>query len=815
MNDLVYACRLLRKSPMFAAVAVLTLGLGIGANVTMFTVVRATLFAPPPVQDIGSLFAIYMVDGQNVVAGNRFLPTSYDNYRDLRDRTATFSDVAVIQLISMTFSGRSAAETVNGEMISANYFDVLGVRPELGRGFAPGEDDPHGGSNLVVLSHAMWVRRFGGDRTVLGRTIQLNTQSFTIIGIMPPRFKGTWAFSPAEVFWVSLGSRNTVLSGPAREVFDLRRGAMLYPIGRLKPGATAQQGAAEMAAIGDRLAHEYPRDDGGRTLAIHPLGDAIVGINQRGQYVRVAQVLTTVVGFVLLIACVNLANLLLARAAGRSREMAVRGALGATRARLIRQMLTEGVVLSTLGGAAGLLLATWGRALLWAMRPPFLADSTIDLTFDWRVAAFTAVVAVGTGLVFGALPAIRSSKPGIVDALNAGGRSGHVAAGARLRRTLVMAEVMLAATAVAGSGLFLRSLEHAQRIDPGFESQRLLVFSANLDDRYTPERGLQYVEAALREARSVPGVVNAAVADSSPLAGAAIRSVFLDDRAPDARGVYVTTASVTPDYFDTLRIPLRRGRLLTAADNDKAAHVAVVSESFAKRFWPGGEALGRRVRFFTDTGWRTIVGIVPDVAVDELGGDPRPFVYVPLGQLYTPGLTVHVRTSGTPDAVLPIVRERVQRLDPAVAIVGASTIAGVLDQVLWAPRTGAQLLGIFAALAVLLALIGIYGVMSYTVNQRRPEIGIRMALGADAREIQQLVLRDGMSPAIAGLVAGVIVSIALGRWAASLLYDVQAWDIPALGIAAICLTLSALAACWLPSVRAARTDPLRALSERG
>jgi predicted permease len=800
---------------MFAAVAVLTLALGIGANVTMFTVVRATLFAPPPVHDIGSLFAIYMVDAQNVVAGNRYLPTSYGNYRDLRERTTTFSDVAVIQLISMTVSDQESAEPVNGEMISANYFGVLGVRPELGRGFAVGEDDPHGGSNLVVLSHAMWVRHFGGERTIIGRTIQLNSQPFTIIGVMPPRFKGTWAFSPAEMFWVSLAARNTVLTAPAREVFDLRRGVMLYPIGRLKPGVNASQAAAEMAAIGDGLAREYPRDNGGRTLAIHPLGAAIVGINERGQYVRVAQVLAIVVGFVLLIACVNLANLLLARAAGRIREMAVRGALGATRARLIRQMLTEGVVLSILGGAAGLLLATWGRAALWAMRPPFLADSTIDLTFDGRVAAFTAAIAVGTGLMFGALPAIRATRPRIVDALNAGGRAGHVAAGARLRRTLVMAEVTLAATALAGSGLFLRSLEHAERIDPGFESQRLFVFSANLDDRYTPERALQFVDAALREARNAPGVVSAAVAGSSPLGGAAIRSVFLDDRAPDARGVYVTTTSVTADYFDTMRIPLRRGRLLTAADNAQSARVAIVSESFAKRFWPAGEALGRRLKFFTDTDWRTIVGIVPDVAVDELGAEPRPFVYVPLAQLYVPGLTMHVRTSGAPDAVLPVVRERVRRLDPAIAIVGASTIAGVLDQVLWAPRTGAQLLGLFAGVAVLLALIGIYGVMSYTVHQRRAEIGIRMALGADAGEIRQLILRDGMAPAFGGLIVGVGVSVVLGRWAASLLYDVPAWDLPALGVTAICLILSAFGACWLPSLRAARTDPLQALSERG
>ena len=813
MRDVVYAWRLLRKSPMFTAVAVLTLGLGIGANVTMFTVVRATLFARPPVRDVGRLFAIYMVDAQNVVAGNRYLPTSYDNYRDLRERTTSFSDVAVIELIAMTLSGSGAAEPLNGEMVSANYFDLLGVRPELGRAFAPGEGDPHGGSNLVVLSHAMWTRRFAGDPAVVGRTIQLNSEPFTIIGVMPPHFKGTWAFSPAEVFWVSLAARNVALTAPAREVFDLRRGAMLYPIGRLRPGVSARQAEEELAGIGERLAREFPRDDGGRTLAMHPLADAIVGINERGQYVRVAQVLTTVVGFVLLIACVNLANLLLVRAAGRGREMAVRGALGATRGRLVRQVLTEGVLLSTLGGAAGLLLATWGRAALWAMRPPFLADSTIDLSFDWRVTVFTAGVAIATGLVFGLLPALRSSRARIAEALSAGGRAGHAVAGAGLRRTLVMAEVMLAATALAGSGLFLRSLEHAQHIDPGFESHRLFVFSANLDSRYTPERGLQFVEAALREARSVPGVVNAAVAGSSPLDGATIRSVFLDDRPSDARGVYVTSTSVTSDYFDTLRIPLRKGRLLTAADRAGSARVAVVSESFARRFWPGGEALGRRLRFFTDSDWRTIVGVVSDVAVDQLGGDPRPFVYVPLAQLYVPGLTVHVRTSGSPDGLLPIVRGRVQRLDPALAIVGASTIAGVLDQVLWAPRAGAQLLSVFAALALLLALIGIYGVMSYTVNQRRPEIGIRMALGADAREIQQLVLRDGMIPASAGLVAGVAVAIALGRWAASLLYDVPAWDVPALGLTAISLTLSALAACWLPSVRAARTDPLHALRE--
>ncbi len=814
LTDLSYAVRMLRKSPLFTVIATLTLALGIGANTTMFTVVKATLLSPPPVHDVGRLVAVYMVDSKDVIAGNRYLPTSYANYRDVGDAATTLSSLSVIELVSMTLSGAGSGEEINGEMVGANYFDVLGVKPALGRAFAAGEDDPRGGARLVMLSHALWQRRFGGNPAIIGSTIQLNSQPFTIIGIAPPHFKGTWAFSPAEVFWVTLGARTVALSGQARDNFDVRRVAMLYPIGRLKPEVTLRQANEELDAIGRRLAREYPRDNADRTLTARPLADAVVGINARGQYVLIAQVLTTVVAFVLLIACVNLANLLLARSATRSREMALRGALGATRGRLMKQMLTEGLLLSAMGGAAGLVLALWGRGLLWSMRPPFLDDSTIELTLDWRVALFSSVITVITGLLFGLLPAVRASRPDLVEALNAGGRSGHVSAGVTLRRGLVMAEVMLAVTALVGAGLFLKSLQHAQQLDPGFESRHLLVLSANLDSRgYSVERGQQFFAAAIQEALTVPGVASAAVAGSSPLSGAQVRSIFLDDRAPTSRGVYITTSSVTPAYFNTMRIPLRRGRLLSDADTASAQPVAVVSESFAKRFWPSADALGHRVKFFNDPVWRTIVGIVPDVAVDQLGAEPRPFVYLPMRQLYAPYSTLHVRTVGSPDALLPVVRERMQRLDPALAIQGASTIGGILDQVMWAPRTGAQLLGAFAGLAVLLALIGIYGVMSYNVSQRRPEIGIRMALGAGSAHIRHLMLREGMMPALLGLAAGLAASIALGRWVGSLLYDVHPFDAATLAVVAALLTVTALGACWLPSARAARIDPLKALRE--
>jgi predicted permease len=657
----------------------------------------------------------------------------------------------------------------------------------------------------------MWTRRFAADPAIVGQTVELNAIPFTIVGVAPRGFKGVNAFNVPEVLWVTTGVHDQVLSGFGRQIFMLRRGLMCTVFARLRPDVPLAEAETSAKAVAARLAHDFPRDNGGRTVAVVPLRQTIVGINQRDQYATIARVLMTIVGFVLLIACVNLANLLLARGAARERELAVRAAIGAGPRRIIRQLLTEGVVLSVLGGAAGLLLGYWGRQLLWAYRPPFLPVDALDLSFDGRVLAFTGLVAVATGIAFSALPAVKTSRLPLVDSLKAGGRGGSPTGG-RLRSVLVAAEIALALVALAGAGLFVRSAQHAQSLPLGFESERLFVMSVNTDTRnYAPERGQQFVDAALARATAIPGVEAAAFGAVSPLGGAQVRSVYTDDRPPDAPGIFVTTASVTPGYFDTLRIPLKRGRGFTEFDREGTARVAVVSESFSRRFWPNGEAIGRKVHFFNEPDWFEIVGIVDDVTVDTLGDRDRPFFYVPLRQYYVPGLTLHVRTSSDPSRLLPVVRTAVQEVDPQLAIVAPSTIAEIIDQALWAPRTGAAMLAAFGGLALCLAMIGIYGVMSYSVSQRKTEIGVRLALGASPGNVRGLVLRQAAILAAVGIVAGLGLALVLGHSAASLLYDVNPVDVLTLGTVATVLALTALGAAWLPSIRASRTSPLLAL----
>jgi predicted permease len=523
----------------------------------------------------------------------------------------------------------------------------------------------------------------------------------------------------------------------------------------------------------------------------------------------------SVVVVVLLIACVNLANLLLAQAATREREISIRAAMGAGRGRLVGQMLTESVLLSIAGGAAGLLVAHWGRTALWSFRPPFLANASIDLSFEPRVLFFTASTSVLTGLLFGLVPALRASRTNVNDVLKAGGRSGAATMESnRLRNLLVMAEIGLATVALIGAGLFVRSMQAAQRMDLGFDSAHIGFITLNPgQQRYDQAQGQQFYLDAIAAARTVRGVEAATVASAPPLNGVLALTVFPEGEAqnPNYRGSLVQFNDITPGYFDTLRIPLHKGRDFSEFDREQSKPVAIINEALARQLWPGQEALNKRFTIVQQTTMYEIVGVVATSVIAAVGEDPTPMIYRPIQQEYAPGVSLLVRTTGDPESLLGAVRDRVQTIDRRMPLRGTGTVQQNVEAGLWAPRMGAALLSIFGGLALTLAMIGVYGVMSYSVTQRRQELGVRMALGARASDVLLLVLRQGMALAAGGAAIGLILALVLGRLVSTLLFGVSGRDPLTLAAVSASLTVVALLACAIPAWRAARVDPLVAL----
>ncbi len=817
-TDIRLAVRQWLAAPGLAAAAIITLGLGIGANTAIFSIVNAVFLRPLPIPDAARVVNVFTTDSQNQQGGFlNFLGVSYLNLDDIRSGTTDlFDGLAAATGVGLSLTTPDGAQPVTGQMVTANYFEVLGVQPFLGRGFLPEEDIIATGQRVVVLSYSYWQRQFGADPSVVGQTVLLNNVPFTVIGVTPAGFKGTATLATSDRVWITTGVYQEVTSGLFRDIFRLRRAVVGQPLGRLKPGVTIEQAQAALTAIGERLAREYPMDNGSRTFVLRSLAESAVGINQRGQFMQAGSLLMTVVGVVLLVACVNLVSLLLARAATRRAEMTVRVAMGADRRRLIRQLLTESVVLAVAGAAVGLLLAHWGTQWLWSMRPPFFPPDAVDLSFDWRVFAFTGSVAVGAALIFGLVPAWRATRVDLAQVLRAAGRSGHGDGSThRLLRGLVVAEVALAVVAVAGAGLFLRSLQQAHQIDPGFESERLLAFGVNLPDReYPPARGQQFYRDTLDRLRALPGVEAATLSTSFPLGGSQVRSIFTEEMlaSSEARGIFVNSASMTPGFFDALRIPFVRGRDISDADRADTTPVAVINEAFAERFWPGQDPIGRRVAFFNDPVRREVVGIVRDIDVNQIGEAPKQaFVYVPITQVYAPGVTIKLRTAGDPAPLLTQATQLVRELDRALVVGQGTTMAQVLEQTLWPARTGAQLLGLFSGLTLILVVVGIHGVFGYTVGQRTTEIGLRMALGADPATVRRQVTMSCLGLTAAGLVVGVGATILLARLIAGLLYGVSPADPVSIGAAIVLLLIVAVAASFLPSRRAARVAPLEAL----
>ena len=817
-QDIRFALRILIKSPGFSVIAILSLALGIGANTTIFTVVNAILLNPLPVKQISRVVQVDTVDTKTrVTAANvTKLGMSYPNCQDYARNSKVFSGLSCIAgPLPLTWSGGTEPKQIFGQMVSANYFDVLGLRPAAGRLFMPDEDTKLGGNNVVVLSYSLWVNKFGSDPNVVNKTLTLNATSYSIVGVAPRGFKGAFTFGNAEQVWLPVSMYPQVLAGFFKDNFNDRRFLATAVIGRLKHGVSLGEAEASLKTLASSLEREFPKDNASRSVALTPLAEAAVGVNNRNQFVLIGGFMMAIVGLVLLIACANLANLLLAQSAGRQKEIGLRAALGASQVRMARQLLTESMVLAILSGVVGLAIAYAGRAVLWSFRPPFILDGDVDLSFDSHVLFFTLGVALLTAVTIGLAPALKVAKPNLIEALNVGGRGGTVGwTRSPLRSLLVVTEIALALVALIGAGLFVRSMQNAQRIDPGFESKKLFVFAFDLGAlHYDEGRGQQYFRVAIDRAKAVPGVESATIASNFPLGGGLGRTVFPEgqDEASGYRGTLTQLNDVDTNFFRTLRIPVVGGRDFTDADRKDTHPVAIISEAMANQFWPGQNAVGKRFHFFGEPQLREVVGVVRNTVVNAIGEDPQPLAYLPLTQDFAPAATMQVRTSGSPESVIAAVRSQVQSLDTNLALTNLNTIEELIDQGLWAPRVGAGLLAVFGALALLLAIVGVYGVLSYSVSQQTREIGIRMAMGARTASVLSLVVRQGMRLALVGLALGLVIAFAGMRLLSSLLFGVSAHDPATFAGVSLILATAAILGCYVPARRAAKINPISAL----
>jgi macrolide transport system ATP-binding/permease protein len=808
-HDLLYALRGFRNNPLFTAVAIASLALGIGLNTAIFNLVSAILLQPLPVRDAARLVSVFTSDPVNP----GLLYCSYPNYQDYRDRNTVFSGLALYTPIQATLTGEKDSGEVLGQIVSGNYFDVLGIKPALGRFFLPQEDRISGAQAVVVIGYAFWTRKFAANPSAIGATLGLNNRPYTIIGVAPKSFHGANTLVSSDL-WVPMTMYPQML--PNADWVGHRRALLFSVIGRLKDGVGRRQAEDNMKTLAAQLAREYPADNQGRTLKLFPLTDSVIQPNSRGAFVLVGGVALGVSCLVLLIACANVANLLLVRAAGRRKEMALRLALGVGRGRLIAQLVTESALLAMAGSAAALVLARWGRDLLWSFRPPWMLSGDAVLKFDVRVLGFTLLIALLATLVFGLAPAVIATRANLASELRER-RSPWTGAGhrANLRSMLVMAQVALSVVALTGAGLFLRSLSNAQAVDPGFDAAHMATLVLNTKARaFTEPQGHAFFTRVLERAASLPGVASATLAFNPPFTVRRARSISIEgQQTGPGPGALAPIDLVEPGYFQTMRIPLLRGRAFTAGDTTAAPRVAVINQTMARRFWSAGNPLGARLRFYGEDASVQIVGVVKDSTYINLGEDPRPMVYLCLRQNYMPTVALWVRTIGQPEAMLGTLRGEVQSLDRGVLLTDLQTAGQVSHELLWAQRLGAVLFASFGALAGLLTVVGLYGVISYSVGQRTRELGIRMALGAQPAAVLRQVLAEGLILVFWGMVLGLIASITIAGVLRGLLFGVSTRDPLTLGAVIALLLVTALAACAVPALRATRIDPMVALRD--
>jgi predicted permease len=810
LDDLRYGLRMLRKNAGFTVVAVLTLALGIGANTALFSVVNGVLLNPLPFHDPDQLVAL-SESKPNFAQGS----ISYPNFRDWQKDNHTFSAMAIARANAFSLTGMGQAEQVNAEFVSSDFFPLLGVQPVLGRTFAPGEDQV-GAGPVALISAGLWQRKFSGASDVLGKNLTLDGRDYTIVGVIPATFHLLApSFRDSELY-VPVGQWNNN--------WLLKRGAGLgiHGFGRLKPGVTIEQARADMNTVTHNLAVAYPDDDKGISANLVPLKHRMVGNVQ-----PFLVLLLVAVGFVLLIACVNVANLLLARSTGRMREFAVRAALGATRTRVVRQLLTESVLLAMAGGALGLVLAAWGTRAALGVLPTALPRAE-EIGLDARVLMFTIGISLIAGILFGFAPALKTSHPDLNATLKEGGR-GTSAMRHRAQGVFVVTEMALALVLLIGAGLMIRSLTQLWKVDPGFSPDNVLTFGLSL-----PPAMMTASPDAIRSAfrqlddklASTPGVQAASLSWAAvPMSGDDEQLFWLDGQPKPANQNDMNWAInyvVEPDYLKVMGIPLQRGRFFTSQDNENSPLVTVVDEVFARKYFPNQDPIGKRIDVNNNDKPSEIIGVVGHVKQWGLDSDDKeslraqfyfPCMQMPAGFIgMTPsGTTVLVRSTGAVPALLDSIRHTSEQMSSQQVIYAPQTMSEIISSSLAQQRFSMILLGAFAALALVLAGVGIYGVISYGVGQRTHEIGIRMALGAQPMHIVSLILRRGGMLALAGVALGLASALGLTRLMSSLLYGVRPTDPLTFAGVAVLLTLVALAACYIPARRATKVDPMVAL----
>jgi len=804
LQDVRYALRGLRRSPGFALVAILIIGLAIGVNTMVFTWVERLVLRPlPGVPESQRLVALQLQDQGG--AGN----LGYLDYRDWRDGARAFDGLAAygdFPPVSLRVSG--PAEQAYAEGVSWNMFDVLRVRPALGRGFRPEEESER--TPVAVISHSLWRRSFGGDSGVVGRHVMLNGNDFTVVGVTPPDFAGPQVGLRYDL-WIPL----TLLEQVAGWDGALSvRGWRLVDMGiaRLRPGVSLEQARQDMNAVHRRVAEVNPGYHRNTSPLVRRFTDTGVSAWLR----PVMGALLGVTVLLLLIACANLANLLLARASSRGREMGVRVAIGAGRGHLVRQLLTESLVLACGGGIVGVLIAAWGKDVALALMPATGFPIGFDLSLDARVLAIAALVTVATGVAFGFAPALRASNTSLATAMRDGASSASVRR-SRLQSGLVVAQVALSLVALACAGLFVRGLQRARAVDTGIRQPEnvLLVDVNTLAAGYSDSAGAALVDRLLERVRALPGVRSAAVATQLPLGfgGFSDMSVEIDGytfRENEDRTALISWVSA--QYFETAGVPILRGRGITEQDRSGAPDIVVVNEAFARRFWPGQDPIGKRLRAGGSTGpWRTVVGVSRDVKGRSLAEAAPATFYRPIQQAFSSRFTLHVRSEGDPRALQQTLRRAFEELDPNLPLAGVRTMAQHMSAASFVQRMGAWLLSSFGALALVLAAVGLYGVLSYSVAQRTREMGVRIAVGASRKDVLALVVGRAMRLTAIGLAAGIVLAAGAGRLLRSQIFGVSPLDPVTFVGAVLLLGAVALLAAWLPARRAARVDPIVAL----
>jgi predicted permease len=800
-QDVRYGLKLLFKDRGLTAIAVISLALGIGANTTIFSLANAFLFRPLPVQDPDQLVSLY----STLEGSARFGSMSYPTYVDVRDRSSVFSGLAAYSWVPLGVKppGTKEAEVILGELVTGNYFSVLGVEPHLGRGFLPEEDQTPGRHPVIVISGELWRTRFGSDPDLIGKPVRVNGMSFTVVGVAPEGFRGVTVGVSSQA-WVPMMMADLVYPSSLPRL-EVRDSWWLQPIGRLEPGVSLEEARAATSVIATQLEEEYPELPPGIGISITPisrflmpLGNAVPGF---------VGILMGVVGVVLLIACSNVAALLLARAVERQREIALRQSLGASRRRILRQLLTESVMLSALGGWMGWLLALWAVDILQSLELPFPLPLNFDLGLDGRVLGFTIALSILTGLVFGSAPAWQTARADLTTALKEqGGLLGGVVRKSRMRRGLVVAQVALSLVLLIGAGLLARGLSQAQKIDPGFDDENILLLTLSLSlGGYGEEEGRRFYDELTERIHSLPSVRSVTVAQSVPpsLVDGTWTMYEVDGYDPPPDEELIASYNVVgPGYFEALGIPLVWGRGIEEQDRKDSQPVTVINETLAHRFWPGEDPVGRTIRIMGEE--QVIVGVAKDVKYATLGEAPRPYFYLALRQHYREMATLQVRTEGDPRLVAGTVLREMQNIDPDMAVWGLKTMNEHLHGSTFTTRMATSLIGVFGLLALVLAAVGVHGVVAYSVSHGTHEFGVRMALGA-------MVLEEGMRTVLIGVGIGLALAMAVTRTLTSLLYGVSPLDWMTFVVISVVLAIVALAACYIPARRAANVEPSQAL----